>query len=313
MKAPRALAAAGAKLAAAVALLIIAFALTPGDPAAGLFGDHAQGRTDAAALSLNGPFLTERLPRLAATAIGDPPGYSLRYDGVPVVDIVLDGLPVTLGLCLAALALAGPPAVAAGVAAAARGRGWETVAAAGFTAFAAAPAAALAAGVVFWLAVAWRWLPAAGWDEPAAAVIPVLTLAAPAFGVIGRAAWALTAEAAPSPYIRTARAKGLSRHAAVWRHALPNIAAPLAATLAVVFGWMLSGALVIETLFAIPGVGRETVRAIAARDYPVALGCMAALATLNVAAGLLADLAAWRADRRTERREQAGSRPTFDA
>lgn len=313
MKALGALGAAAAKIAAAAALLLIAFAIAPGDPAAGVFGERAHGRADAAALALDGAFFTERLPRLLAVAIGQPPGYSLRYDGVPVVDVVLDGLPITLGLCVAALTLAGPSAVAVGIAAAARGRGWETLAAAVFTAFASAPAAALAAGLVFWLAVAWRWLPAAGWGEPAAALIPVLTLAAPAFGLIGRAAWALAAEAAPSPYIRAARAKGLSRDAAAWRHVLPNIAGPLAATLAAAFGWMLSGALVIETLFAIPGIGRETVRAIAARDYPVALGCMTALAALNVGAGLLADLAGWRADRRTERREPSALRPASDA
>lgn len=305
MKALGALAAAAAKAAVAFALLIIAFAAAPGDPAAGIFGDQAQGRAEAAALTLDGGFFTERLPRVLAAAVGDPPGYSLRYDGVPVADIVLEGLPITLGLCLAALTLAGPPAVAAGMAAAAGGRKRETVAAMIFTAFASAPAAALAAGLVYWLAVAWRLAPAAGWGEPAAAIIPTLTLAAPAFGLIGRTTWALAAEAAAAPYVRTARAKGRSRYAAALLHVLPNIAAPLTATLAVVFGWMLSGALVIETLFAIPGAGRETVRAIAARDYPTALGCMTALATLNVAAGLLADLAARRADRRSERRENA--------
>lgn len=305
MKALAAFAAAAAKVAAAIALLTIAFAATPGDPAAGIFGDQARGRADAAALTLSGGLFIERLPRVLAAAIGQPPGYSLRYDGVPVADIVLEGLPITLSLCLAALALAGPPAVAAGIAAAAGGGKWETFAATIFTAFASAPAAALAAGLVFWLAVTLRLVPAAGWGEPAAAIIPVLTLAAPALGLIGRATWALAAEAASSPYVRTARAKGLSRFAAAWRHILPNIAAPLAATLAVIFGWTLSGALVVETLFAIPGAGRETVQAIAARDYPTALGCMSALVALNIGAGLLADMAARRADRRSERRENA--------
>lgn len=303
MRALRALVAAVAKVATATALLIIAFAVAPGDPAAGIFGERALNGADAAALTIDGAAFAERLPRVLAAAVGDPPGYSLRYDGVPVIDIVFEGLPITLGLCVAALALAGPAAVAVGIAAATRGRGREAFAATIFTAFASAPAAALAAGLVYWLAVAWRLTPAAGWSEPTAAVIPVLTLAAPAFGLIGRAAWALAAETAPLPYVRTARAKGLSRYAAAWRHILPNIAAPLAATLALAFGWMLSGALVIETLFAIPGAGRETVRAIAARDYPTAIGCMAALAALNVGAGLLADWAAWRADWRAERRE----------
>lgn len=300
----RRLAAAAATVAAAAAALIIAFAVAPGDPAAGVFGEHAASAA-AAGLAFDSAPAAERLRRVLAATLGDPPGYSLRYDGVAVVDIVLDGLPATLALCLGAMALAGPPAVAAGVAAAAWGRRWEAAATAAFTALLSAPVAAVAAGLVFWLAVSWRVVPAGGWDEPGAAALPLLTLAIPAFGLIGRTAWALATEIAPAAYVRAARAKGLSRRAAAWRHVLPNIAGPLAATLAAAYGWTLSGALVVETLFAIPGLGREMVKAALARDYPVALGCMTALVALNAAAGLLADLAAWRADRRGEPRGDA--------
>lgn len=309
MTALRRLAAAAATVAAAEIAMILAFLAAPGDPAAGVFGDHAPGAHGGALLALDGAPLVERLPRLLAVAIGDPPGYSLRYDGVAVADIVLDGLPATLALCLGALTLATPLATAAGLTAAAHGRRGglrgEDAAAALFTICLSMPAAALAAGLVFVLALSWRLLPAAGWDAPAAAVMPLLALAIPAFGLIGRAVWALAAETAPAAYVRTARAKGLSRTAAAWSHILPNIAGPLAATLAATFGWTLSGALVIETLFAVPGVGREAVKAVLARDYPVALGCMTALVSLNIVAGLLADLAAWRMDRRGERADAA--------
>lgn len=301
MTALRRLAAAAATVVVAEIALILAFVAAPGDPAAGIFGEHAPGAVGGAPLALDGAPFAERLLGILAVAFGDPPGYSLRYDGVAVADIVLDGLPTTLALCLGAMALAAPLATAAGLTAAARGRRVESAAAALFTVCLSMPGAALAAGLVFCLALSWRLLPAAGWDQPASAILPLLTLAIPAFGLIGRAVWALAAETAPAAYVRTARAKGLSRLGAAWSHVMPNIAAPLTATLAAIFGWTLSGALVIETLFAAPGVGRETVKAVLGRDYPVALGCMTALVGLNVAAGLLADLAAWRIDRRGDR------------
>ena len=125
-------------------------------------------------------------------------------------------------------------------------------------------------------------------------MLPAVTLGAALSAILMRMTRASLLEVLPQDYLSTARAKGLSERKVIWVHALRNACLPLITILSLQLGALLSGAIITETVFAWPGIGRLTIQAIAARDYPLVQGCVLLIAGAYVAANFLADLAyAW--------------------
>ena len=241
------------------------------------------------ALGLEDPLPVQFGRFLRGVAVGDF-GRSLRH-GEPAMALVLERLPATATLALAAIGLATAVALPLGVAAALRRGSWFDRASMG--------AALLGQSLpVFWVgimlillfAVRWRWLPAFGAGTLAHLALPAVTLAAFLVSRIARLTRAGMVEALGEDYVRTARAKGLPEGRVVWRHALRNAALPLVTIVGLDLGSLLGGAVITETVFAWPGVGRLAVQAIANRDFPVVQAAVFAFGAVFVAVNLLVDV-----------------------
>jgi peptide/nickel transport system permease protein len=228
--------------------------------------------------------------RFLRGAAGGDFGRSLRHEE-PAMGLVLARLPATAFLAATAMVVSLAVAVPLGVAAAVRRGSWLDR---------AAMSAALVGQSlpVFWVgimlilvfAVRWRWLPAFGIGTPAHLVLPAVTLAGFLVARIARLTRAGMVEALREDYVRTARAKGLPETAVVWKHALKNAALPLVTIVGLDLGTLLGGAVITETVFAWPGVGRLAVQAIANRDFPVVQAAVFAFGVVFVAVNLLVDL-----------------------
>ncbi|MGH8198584.1 MAG: ABC transporter permease [Steroidobacteraceae bacterium] len=245
--------------------------------------------------------------RYAAGLVHGDFGPSFKFRDFTVSELIASGLPVSLTLGAAALALALVLGIPAGVwAALSRGRAADrlvmTFAVAGISVpvFVIAPLLALLFGV--WL----RWLPVAGWmpGRPSDLVLPVVTLALPVIAHLARLTRGSLLEILRAPWIRAARARGLSERAVIVRHALPASLLPVVSYLGPAAAAVLAGSLVVETLFGLPGMGRHLVQGALNRDYTLVMGMVIVYAALMIVLNLVADLAyAWLDPRiRRERR-----------
>ncbi|MBR0665709.1 ABC transporter permease [Roseomonas hellenica] len=288
----------------AITLAILSFAaymligLMPGDPIdLALIGDPRLTAGDAARLralhGLDQPLLA-RYAAWAASVLRGEFGYS-RLFAVPVADVLWPALRSSLALLGGALAIAATGGVALGVLAAARPRS------AGFVDAIAVIGQAMPS---FWLgilliilfAVTLGWLPAGGSAEDGGSalrflVLPVATLAIANVAAYARHTAAAMTATLTEPWIRTARAKGASRTRVLWRHAFPNAAVPILTLAALDAGALVSGAVVTETLFARPGMGKLIFDAIMGNDYNLALVALLLVALVTMLATLAADLA----------------------
>jgi ABC-type dipeptide/oligopeptide/nickel transport system permease component len=260
------------------AVIVLTFAtnhLTPGDPVGTMLGDQSANVVLAAQLraeyGLDQPVWRQFLAYVSALAVGDF-GLSYRYVGVKVTDVIWDGLLISPILALAATAIAVPLGLLVGVFAALRR---NTLADTGvilaLTIGISVPNFAMAAYLVYLFAIKLSVLPVAGWGTPSQAVLPVAILAIAPAAYIARLSRTYMLEVLQQDYIRTARAKGLRERLVVYRHALRNTLVPLLTTIGIIFGGLLSGTFVIETVFNIPGLGRLAIQSIFARDYPVTM------------------------------------------
>jgi oligopeptide transport system permease protein len=224
-------------------------------------------------------------------------GPSFKFRDFTVGELIGSGLPVSLTIGLAALLLALVVGVPGGVwAALARGR-WPDrllmgIAVAGISVpvFVIAPFLALAFGI--WL----RWLPVAGWSPGRLSdlVLPVVTLALPVIAYLARLTRGSLLEVLRAPWLRAARARGLSQRTVLLRHALPAALLPVVSYLGPATAAVLAGSLVVETIFGLPGMGRHLVQGALNRDYTLVMGMVIVYATLMIALNLLADLVyAW--------------------
>jgi ABC-type dipeptide/oligopeptide/nickel transport system permease component len=279
-------------LLAATVLTFMLFQVVPGDAAVVAGGDRATQEELAALrveLGLDTP-VWERLWRSTRGVLLGDLGRSLRT-GRPVAEEISERLPHTLTLALGAVGVAGLLGPVVGAVGAARRGGWLDVALTGLTALLlATPVFAVALPLVSLFAVRWGLLPVAGAGEWRHVVLPVVTLALPSVAAIARVSRAAFAEALTADYVRTARGKGLGTVALYARHVWPNAAPPVVALTGLHFGSLLGGAVVVETLFAWPGLGRLAVSAILARDLPVAQGAVLTLASGFILANLAADV-----------------------
>jgi oligopeptide transport system permease protein len=242
---------------------------------------------------LDAPMLEQYGRYLRALAHGDF-GPSLRQRDFTVSELIATGLPVsaTLGLCAIALAvLLGIPA---GIAAAlARHRsvdlGLSTLVAIGIAlpAFVTGPLLALVFGLHL------HWLPVAGWQggSPRYLLLPAVTLALPVGAYLARLTRGGLLEVLRTPYVRSARARGLGPARVLWRHALPPALLPVVSYLGPATAFVVTGSLVVESVFGLPGTGRYLVQGAIDRDYPLVMGMIVVYGALTLTLNLLADLA----------------------
>jgi oligopeptide transport system permease protein len=220
-------------------------------------------------------------------------GPSLRQRDFTVSELIAQGLPLSATLGLAAILLAVLSGIPAGIAAALwRNRGADycitTLAALGLAlpSFVTGPLFALVFGLYL------RWLPVAGWQHgaPRYLVLPVLTLALPVAAYVARLTRASLLEVLSAHYVRSARARGLGSARVLWRHALRPALMPVVSYLGPAVAFVMTGSLVIETVFGLPGTGRYLVEGAIDRDYPLVMGMIVVYGALTLFLNLIADL-----------------------
>jgi peptide/nickel transport system permease protein len=145
--------------------------------------------------------------------------------------------------------------------------------------------------MIYLFSIQLGWLPVAGRYGPEYLILPAVTLGAALAAVLTRMIRSSVIEEMGEDYVRTARAKGLSERTVVYRHVLKNGLIPVVTVLGLQFGVLLAGAIITETIFSWPGLGRLTVDAINARDYPMVQGCILMIALTYIFANLATDFA----------------------
>lgn len=288
----------GLALLVALTVSVISFVLlrTSGDAAIAIAGEGARDVDIEAirqAYGLDRPLAVQYLVWLGQTLGGDF-GQSL-YFKTDVVDLVLAKAPVTLMLGLLSLGFALLVAVPLGVLAAVFANSWIDRAALAIAVFGQAmPNFFFALLLVMLFSITYRWLPVSGSGSWLHFVMPTVALgyyAAPAFMRLVRAGMV---EVLSADYVRTARAKGLPTRMVVFKHALRNAIVPVVALSAVQLGYLLGGSVVIETIFALDGLGFLAYQSITHKDFPVIQAVVVMLSVIYVLLTLLGDIAnAW--------------------
>ncbi|HLT58546.1 MAG: ABC transporter permease [Limnochordales bacterium] len=275
---------------------VIVFALlylTPGDPALLMLGEHAppeQYRALREKLGLDDPVHIQYL-RWLWRAVQLDLGDSIRSSR-PVVEEIVERIPGTVELAVLSVLLATFIGIPAGVISATRPNSWLdnifTVLALGGVSM---PVFWQALMLIIIFSVNLGWLPPSGrlggWEY---FVLPVVTLGTSAAASITRMTRATMLEAIHEDYVRTARAKGLDERRVIYRHALRNALLPVVTVIGLEFGNLMAGAVITETIFAWPGIGRLAVDAIRTRDYPVVQGVVMTFALSYVLINLIVDL-----------------------
>lgn len=212
-------------------------------------------------------------------------------DGRQAAEVVFEAMPNTFLLGLSAILLALMLGLPAGLIAALRHNGTVdrllmAIAVAGFS----IPSFFFAILLILTFSLTLRWLPAAGTDTLWHMILPTLALSAALVGKLARYTRTAMLDVLGQPYMRTAKAKGLRHSAVMLRHALPNAAVPILMFLGIEIGLILTGAAVVETIFAWPGLGRLLVSSAAARDLPVVQGVILLVAFVIVLSNLAVDI-----------------------
>ena len=279
----------------------------PGDPAAFMLGLGAEPATVAALraeLGLDGTLPARYLAWIGGMASGDL-GTSYTYR-VPVSDLVADRITVSAPLAAYALALTILIAIPAGLLAASRRGGAADLGVMGATQLGLAiPNFWFAMLLVLVFAVELRWVAAGGfpgWSDPLAAIgaltLPAIALALPQASILARVLRGALIDTLEQDYIRTARAKGLSRRATTIRHGLRNAAIPVLTILGLQFSFLLAGAIIIENVFFLPGLGRLIFQGITQRDLIVVQSVTMLLVFAVIAVTFAVELAYTLADPR---------------
>jgi peptide/nickel transport system permease protein len=278
-----------------VGVATLVFALIhfiPGDPAQAMLGEGASPADVAQLrerLGLDRPLIAQYGSFLRDVLRGDL-GVSLRNDQ-PVTQQILERMPATAELALASMAVAVLIAVPLGIIAAV----WRGT----FADYTAMTLSLVGISVPnFWLgpllaiifAVELGWLPVGGRGTLAHLILPAVTLGAALAAILARMTRASLLEELREPYVLAARAKGVSRARAVLHHALRNSLIPIVTILGLQFGVVLTGAVITETIFAWPGIGRLLIQSISFRDYPLVQGCVLLIAVTYVGVNLITDL-----------------------
>ena len=280
-----------------VTIVFLLIHLVPGDPVVQMLGEGATA-ADVSALrhsyGLDAPLPVQYGRYLRGVGRGDL-GTSLRLRQ-PVLRLVAERYPYTLALAFAAMTIAILIAVPAGVwSATRRGRAGDRVVGVASLVGLSFPNFALGPILILLFSIRLGWLPVSGagsgWGFFAHLVLPAVTLGSGMAAILTRMVRTAMLEELAQDYVRTARAKGLSERQVVYGHALRNALIPVITVIGLQFGSLLAGAIVTETIFSLPGLGRLTLSAISNRDYALVQGCILAIGLTYVAVNLLTDVA----------------------
>lgn len=274
-------------------LVFLLIHMVPGDPAQLMLGENAAPADVAdlrVRLGMDRPLYIQYASFMKGVATGNL-GTSFRANR-PVTALIAERIPATFELAFAAMLVAIVVAVPLGIVAA--------VAAGGFIDHAATTLALIGISVPnFWLgpllaivfSIELGWLPVSGRGTLANLVLPAITLGAPLAAILARTTRASVIEELGELYVLAARARGVSRARAVLRHAFRNSLIPIVTVIGLQFGSVLTGAVITETIFAWPGIGRLLIQSINARDYPAVQGCILLIAVTYVGMNVIVDLA----------------------
>ena len=266
--------------------------LVPGDPIQQMLGESAAAADIQAARHAYGldlPMSRQYLNYWKGVMHGDL-GQSLRFNQ-NVGSLIAERYPFTLKLTLASLLVALATSIPAGVLSARRRNRWDdrvisfvSLLGLSFPNFALGPV------LILFFAVYLGLLPVSGSGTLAHLVLPAITMGGALAAILTRMVRTSMLEELGQDYIRTARAKGLPERTVVYRHALRNAMVPVLTVIGLQFGALLAGAIVTETIFSWPGIGRLTIQAINTRDYYLVQGCILAIGLTYVAVNFLTDL-----------------------
>ncbi|GHF34093.1 ABC transporter permease [Seohaeicola zhoushanensis] len=286
-------------LLAVSAVVFAVMNVLPGDPALTILGLDATEDALAALreqLGLNQPLLARYWSWITHALTGDfGVSHSFR---VPVADLIAERLPMTISLAVSGMIFTVLLALVMGIGAAANHRkagdwGVMLLSQLGI----AVPAFWLAMLLVLIFAVKLRWLPPGGfpgWSDPVAAmralILPTVALALVQSSVLARVTRSSALEVMRQDYVRTARASGFSRTRVLWRHVLPNALVPIVTIVGMQFAALVTGTIVIENVFYLPGLGRLIFQSIANRDLPTVQALVMLFAAIVVTANFIVDL-----------------------
>jgi peptide/nickel transport system permease protein len=275
--------------------------LTPGDPAAVIAGDNATGDQVEAIrekLGLNQPLLTQFVIWSGKSLQGDF-GESFFFKKT-VAELIVQRIEPTLALSVLTIVLAIVIAVPLGVLAAHRSGGWLDRAVMGFSVLGfSVPVFVVGYLLIYLFAIQLGWVPVQGYAPLAGGlgeflqrlILPSVTLAIIYIALIARITRASVIEVLGEDYIRTARAKGLSNRVVLMRHALRNAAVPIVTVIGIGIALLIGGAIVTESVYNIPGLGRLVVDAVLARDFPVIQAVILMFSFVYVLINLVIDIA----------------------
>jgi len=236
------------------------------------------------------PLMVQYLETLKNTVKGDF-GPSFRYGGRTVNEMISDGLPITFELGMYALIFSLVLGITSGVIAALKKNTWLDYIPMGISmAGICVPSFLLGPTLVLIFAIHLNWFPVTGWDSPIHKVLPSITLGAAYAAFIARLARGGMLEVLAQDFIRTARAKGVSESMVIIKHALKGGMFPVISFLGPAIAGLLAGGFVVESIFQIPGLGRNYVQAAFNRDYTMIMGTTVFLAALVVAFNLFSDV-----------------------
>jgi peptide/nickel transport system permease protein len=278
---------------AVVTLVFLLIHIVPGDPVRNALGENAteQQLLDLRhKLGLDLPLSEQYVNYWKGLLQGDL-GTSLVY-GDSVLERILSRYPATIQLALAGLVVAIVLAIPLGVTAGANQGTWlDNLASVVSLLGISTPGFVLGPLMVYLFAIKFDWFPVGGRDGIEHLVLPAITMGAALAAILTRMVRSSVIEELGEDYVRTARAKGLSEGQVIYKHVLKNGLIPVVTVLGLQFGVLLAGAIITETIFSWPGLGRLTVNAIEARDYPLVQGCILMIALTYIVANVLTDFA----------------------
>ena len=274
-----------------VSIVFLLIHFVPGDPIQQMLGEGAASadiESARHAYGLDVPLGRQYLNYWKGVLHGDL-GPSLRFNQ-GVSKLIAQRYPYTLQLTLAALLVAILLAIPAGVRSARHRNQWDDRALSVVSLFGLSfPNFALGPVLILLFSIQLGWLPVSGSGSWLHLILPAITMGGALAAILTRMVRTSMLEELGQDYIRTARAKGLPERTVVYRHALRNAMIPIVTVLGLQFGALLAGAIVTETIFSWPGIGRLTVQAISNRDYYLVQGCILAIGLTYVAVNFLTD------------------------
>lgn len=275
-----------------ITIVFLLIHLVPGDPVEVMLGESSHGADRVAlhhALGLDRPLVEQWFAYLCDLLRFDF-GSSL-YSQRPIAEILRERIPATAALALGGLCTALLIAVPLGVAAALkRGTYLDRIATGIAVLGISVPNFWMGPLLVIVFAIWLGWVPVAGYSGPSSLVLPSLTLGTALAAILSRMIRTTVLDVIDEDFTRAARAKGLGEAAILWRHVAPNAALPILTVVGIQLGGLLGGAVITETIFAWPGLGRLSVEAIMQRDYPVLQACVLLISITYVLVNALTDV-----------------------